>query len=196
MKALLLAAILAGPAAADPLIDDALLLEQYADKITSTTTEDGQLVQELDLGDGITFTCRDGTCEGRDEGGENGGPTGCLWDLMMKMRDLDDLCDIASDSDSARIRDLATRLTAHVAENALPPRPVAELEAESQGRLDAWKTLGDKDRAQFCEWLIPQMRYEPQEYVDVFTSDEAVEGIDRLLSKPRLPVMLPCPRIF
>lgn len=195
MRLALAGLVAAMPAMADPLIDDAMLLAQYADRVTEDTESHGSVVQSLDLGNGITFTCRDGRCKGWDEGGPAGGPTGCLWEIATRLRLYDEVCDLATAEQSAILLSVQARASAHVAANALPPRTLEEIEALYQADLSRLTETTDQGEQMLCQLMV-DMSVKDSEIMPMLrelTAPETGPKIDALLAEPRLPVMLPCP---
>ena len=116
MRGALLALLLAGPAAAQDLINYDLLLDQNRDRVVTTTDASGADTRTLDMENGVVVTCTDGDCVGVDSGA---GAVGCVWSLVSHLRAVAEICNFSGDGRDS-IETVYDRLESFVAENAVP----------------------------------------------------------------------------
>jgi len=202
VRVLLLALVLmASPVAAQQLIDYELLFAQNADRVVTTTDVEGGVHRTLRMPGEVTLTCSSDGCHGWDMGAE--GPVGCIWDLAMALRAVAEVCAFPSDTQEG-LAVVHGRLSAFVAENAVPPRPVTDLEAFYLDQVAAYRDGDAHEEALDCDSvsrqesdvgimiaaMIAALLAQPSPLAKFEEADTF--DLDALLATPRLPVMQPC----
>ena len=198
MRAALLVLLLAGPAAAQDLINYGILLDQNRDRVVTTTDASGAETQTLDMGNGVVVTCTDDDCIGVDSGA---GAVGCVWSLVSHLRAVAEICNFSDDGRNS-IEAVYDRLESFVAENAVPPRSPKDLEVFYRQRVSVYRFGDDGHKPMDCTdevsmgsglMIIYQFftTPSPATHAPVREDDETFD-VDAFLATPRLPVMNPC----
>ena len=174
-------------ATAQSLIDYDLLLQQNADKVVTETDAEGSISRSLDLGDGVAVNCTEDGCVGMDMNGA----MGCFWSILAELRAIDEICDLQEEEQTERLIELHGMVSAHVAANAVPPRPASEVEAWFRDRAAALRDEAGDDLTAVCA-----ARRDPasdiMQMLELITAPEVAAAMDKSLATPRLPVMNPC----
>ena len=198
MRGALLAPLLAGPAAAQDLINYDLLLDQNRDRVVTTTDASGADTRTLDMGNGVVVTCTDDDCVGVDSGA---GAVGCVWNLVSHLRAVAEICNFSDDGRDS-IKTVYDRLEIFVAENAVPPRSPKDLEVFYRQRVSVYSFGDDGRKPMDCTDEVSMdsgfpiifqffTAPSPATNAPVREDDEAFD-LDAFLATPRLPVMNPC----
>lgn len=198
MRGALLALLLAGPAAAQDLINYDLLLDQNRDRVVTTTDASGADTRTLDMENGVVVTCTDGDCVGVDSGA---GAVGCVWNLVSHLRAVAEICNFSGDGRDS-IETVYDRLESFVAENAVPPRSPKDLEVFYRQRVNVYRFGDDGHKPMDCTYevsmgsglmIIYQFLTTPPAATNapVREAHESFD-LDAFLATPRLPVMNPC----
>jgi hypothetical protein len=174
-------------ATAQSLIDYDLLFQQNADKVVTETDAKGNISRALDLGDGVVINCTEDGCVGMDLNGA----TGCLWSILAELRAMNEICDLQAEVQTERLAELHGQVSAHVAANAVPPRPPSEVEGWFRDRAAALRAEAGDDLTAVCA-ARRDPASEVMQMLDGITTPEAATAYDEWLVKPRLPVMNPC----
>ena len=130
MKAVLVAALMAGPAIAEPLVELPALFQQHADKVV--VKDNGSTVyRELSLGDGVVTRCKG---EGYDDcvsidANNRGGTTDCALFYGTRTLLLTHECKIGGAASRFMLEKVLGELGEHVARNAVPQRDWPTLQA-------------------------------------------------------------------
>jgi hypothetical protein len=136
----------------DDLIDFERLLLENADKVVETTDMAGNPARTLDLGDGQSITCTDTGCDGD---GPNAG-LGCEWEWLTIARGMAVACSAPPGPGLTALEEVHGYISAHVAQNAYPPRDVGEVEGRYLRVIDEFMAWPEDDRAASCaEGLSP-----------------------------------------
>lgn len=175
-------ALLAAPASAQEWIDYDLVLQQNAGRVVTTVDEAGVRHAVLDMGDGVTLSCRGDSCSGHD----SNGAVGCSFVVLLELRALAQVCEVAlPPGDAARLADAFDRVGAFVAGNAVPPRPADYPPGMLSRRIE---NLG-KEAASYCG---AQAAAGALAHVQAVAAGLGLAEISAQLSPPRLPVTNPC----
>lgn len=180
------------PADADGLsglIDYEALFAQHADDVVTFLDTPGLPHRELVLDGGILL--REMGPEGNrsfvgiDQSGQ---AVGCLLLLMAELRALAAECpDFASAEEAGKLDANIARLSDFYANNLVPPRPRADMQAlVAQGIIERGQRFRGDDPA-FC---ASAEQHKPM--VASMLSDYFIAALDEALATPRLPVTNPC----
>jgi hypothetical protein len=198
MRALFAALLFASPGSAQELIDYNLLLEQHTDRVVTTVDDKGDAVRTLDMGDGIVVTCTSDSCVGLDEQGPE---VGCIWSLLVGLRAAIEICSLPETSETKGVMSSYERVTAFVAENAVPPRSTDEMETLYRQAFDEWRREADghpldcKRETEPGSEMMMAINAFSEGSIDRSGASNVTEfafDLDALLAKPRLPVADRC----
>lgn len=182
--------VVAFPAIAEPWIDYELLRRMHADKVFIRTESDGKVSWRLDMGDGVTVSCPSGRCFGMD----SDVAMGCLFYVFAHTKAVADACSLPMTPDARnRLEAHYERFGRFVAENAVPRQEWSMLRGFADGlekstRDDVAAGLDAGCAAVAAHSAMPRKL----EALSHPLSAEEEAQFDRALSRPRLPVMLPC----
>ncbi|WP_374398046.1 hypothetical protein [Tabrizicola sp.] len=177
---------LASPSGAEPWIDYELLFQQNADKIVVTTDAMGTVTRSIDLGDGVTVSCSDEGCIGVDMKGG----VGCSWLIFSELLAVAEVCDLPKDQ-TANLTEFQRKQTAFIAENAVPPRSLAEVEGYHRQTVDLFRLGGAGAKPLDCK-AITAPDSDAMVMLKNLSDSLAKQNLEDLNFEPRLPVMNPC----
>lgn len=185
---LLLALGLSGAAQAQG-IDHAAIFEREAARVVEAGTENGAVVETLQMENGIELrrlTAEDGvvTYEGIDRSGL--GAVGCLYRIYFELDAAGRFCPWAPPPEAAQTFERRlNRIATFVAENGEPRREPGEAPA----MLDTAREAYGREVARLG---CPEPGEGMQGFAAALASEAMDPVLDMALSVPRLPVMLPC----
>lgn len=166
-------------------IDYELLLQQHGREVKVSTDSDGKMIRSLDLGDGVTVQCVDENCIGMDLRGA----VGCGFQIMIRLSESAALC--PEEVDEATRKTLSENVlmfSEFIQKNAVPPRTPGYIDELLRSQREEIEGL---DRAEICpRFKAPDGDLFPM--VTRLTSEEVRPALQRMISRPRLPVINPC----
>jgi hypothetical protein len=186
-KWVLVSLFLGHGALAQELVDMEALLAQHADEVVVVTDAEGRPERRLVLENGQRITCDEQRCWGFDPEGA----TGCLWMLVGELRAVAEICELPLGPQRDVLMSTFTRLAAHVGENAIPPRSLAEMEGFYQQRLQSERRRSKGPLGLSCD-EAGKPESDLIRMMNGFLDPRNVKDLTNYLAKPRLPLTNPC----
>ena len=187
---LLFAACLSSAAFADELIDYEAVLAKHAEQVKITSDATGKVTQKsLNLPDGIVVECNyddaEGSCWASDS--SEAGALGCVAAIVVTLSDTLQNCPAqATTADVALLDRIETSVGAMIAANAVPPRDWVKLRPLFQELSGSGPYSPE-----FCSEVMAP-KGDVIRFLDYFRETVSKDDLEKLLGRPRLPVMNPC----
>ncbi len=182
---------MAGPVLAEPWIDYDLLRKMHADKVVVSTDSDGKESWRLEMGDGVTVRCVDGSCIGSDPEIA----VGCMFHYLATIKAIADACSLPMTNEQRKgLQSLYERFGRFVAKNAVPEQDWRALQGYADGLEQPLRVDVDAGKQTTCAAVAtpPTAFARSLAFFSSPLTPVDAEDIDLMLSKPRLPVMNPC----